>query len=187
MPLSDLLASLQAEAVAEEAQLDAETSAEVTRIEAAAQREADRLRDEALRAVEEEARREADALLARARLAASAVVRQARAESFHECLAEVRRQLDAVRITSTYPAVLRALLEESLAALPSATVLRVDPRDEALAKDLLAELGARLETVTTLQTAGGVELTRGDDRVVRNTVEERLANAEPALTLLFDK
>ena len=35
------------------------------------------------------------------------------------------------------------------------------------------------------ETAGGVELTRGDGRAVRNTVEERLANAEPALRLLF--
>jgi hypothetical protein len=38
-----------------------------------------------------------------------------------------------------------------------------------------------------LQTAGGLELTRGEDRVVRNTVEDRLENAEPALRLLFGK
>ncbi len=184
MPLSDLLASLQAEAVAEEAQLEAETSAEIDRIETAAQRDADRLREEALRDVEDDARREADALRARARLAASAIVRQAHDEAFRECLAEVRTRLEAVRSSATYPAVLRALLHESLAALPGATVLRVDPRDAALAVDLLAELDVRLEVAATLQTAGGVELARGDDRVVRNTVEERLANAEPTLALL---
>jgi hypothetical protein len=38
-----------------------------------------------------------------------------------------------------------------------------------------------------LETAGGVELARGEDRVVRNTVEERFANAEPALRLLFGR
>ena len=81
--------------------------------------------------------------------------------------------------------MLRALLRESLAALPTATVLRVDPRDERMAADLLAELGLDLEIVGTLETAGGVELTHGVDRVVRNTVEDRLANAEPALRLLF--
>jgi V/A-type H+-transporting ATPase subunit E len=159
----------------------------VSRIEAAAQREADRIRDEALEEVEGEARREADALRARARLAASAVVRRARDESFRECLAEVRQRLEAVRSSATYPAVLRALLTESLAALPGATMLRVDPRDAALAADLVAELDARLEIQGTLETAGGVELVRGEDRVVRNTVEERLANAEPALTLLFGR
>jgi hypothetical protein len=66
-------------------------------------------------------------------------------------------------------------------------MLRVDPRDAALAADLVAELDARLEIQGTLETAGGVELVRGEDRVVRNTVEERLANAEPALTLLFGR
>ena len=112
-------------------------------------------------------------------------MRQARDDSFRECLAEVRGRLETVRHGSSYPAVLRALLRESLAALPTATVLHVDPRDERMAADLVAELGVDLEIVGTLDTAGGVELTHGVDRVVRNTVEDRLTNAEPALRLLF--
>jgi vacuolar-type H+-ATPase subunit E/Vma4 len=99
----------------------------------------------------------------------------------------VRRRLETVRESSSYRTVLRALLRESLAALPAATVLRVDPRDERLAQDLLAELDVELELVATLQTAGGLELARGEDRVARNTVEERFANAEPRLRLLFGR
>ena len=185
MALSDLLAGLKAEAAAEEARLDAETRAEVTRIDAAAQAEARILQEQALRAVEDELRGEAEARRAHARLAAAATVRQAREEAFHEFLAKVRRRLDAVRESSSYPTVLRALLRESLTALPAAAVLRVDPRDEPLAADLLGELGAQLEIAATLETAGGVELTRGEERAVQNTVEERFANAEPALRLLF--
>ena len=60
--------------------------------------------------------------------------------------------------------MLRALLREGLAALPAADVLRVDPRDERAAADLLAELGAEMEIAGTLETAGGVELARGEDR-----------------------
>ncbi len=187
MALSDLLAGLKAEAAAEEARLDVETRAEVTRIDAAAQAEARILQEQALRAVEDELRGEAEARRARARLAAAATVRQAREQAFHEFLAEVRRRLQAVRESSSYPTVLRALLRESLTALPAAAVLRVDPRDERLAADLLGELGAELEIVATLETAGGVELARGEDRVVRNTVEERFANAEPGLRLLFGR
>jgi vacuolar-type H+-ATPase subunit E/Vma4 len=187
MPLSVLLAGLKADAVAEESRLEAETSEEVVRIDAEAQSEARLLRDEALRAAEDGVRREAEAVRARARVAAAAAVRQARDESFHRCLDEARRRLDAIRSDSTYPTVLRALMREGLAALPTATVLRVDSRDEALAADLLAELGARLEIVGTLRTAGGVELARGLERVVRNTVEERLANAEQTLSLLFGR
>jgi vacuolar-type H+-ATPase subunit E/Vma4 len=64
-------------------------------------------------------------------------------------------------------------------------MLRVDPRDERLAAAVLAEFGIDLELVGALDTAGGVELAWGEDRAVRNTVEDRLANAEPALRLLF--
>jgi vacuolar-type H+-ATPase subunit E/Vma4 len=187
MALADLLAGLEAEAAAEEAQLEAETSAEVIRIDAAAKSDARLLRKEALREVEDELRREAEARRARARLAAAAAVRQARDDSFRECLEDVRGRLEAIRNSSSYPTVLRALLRESLAALPTATVLRVDPRDERVAAHLLTELGVDLEIVVTLRTAGGVELARGEDRAVRNTIEDRLANAEPALRLLFGR
>lgn len=185
MALSDLLAGLKAEAAAEEDRLDAETRAEVARIDTAAHADAHMFHEQALRAVEDELRQEAATRRARARLAAAAVLRQAREDAFHECLTEVRRCLETVRESSSYPTVLRALLRESLAALPAATVLRVDPRDERLATDLLAELDVQLELVATLETAGGVEVARGEDRVVRNTVEERFANAEPTLRLLF--
>jgi len=187
MALSDLLAGLQAEAAAEEAVLEAETRAEVTRIGEQAQAEARLLREQALQADEDELRREAEALRARARLAAAAAVRRAREDAFHELLVEVRARLEALRESASYPALLRALLRESLSALPAATSLRVDPRDERLAADLVAELDAELQIVATLETAGGVELTRGEDRAVRNTVEDRLANAEPTLRLLFGR
>jgi V/A-type H+-transporting ATPase subunit E len=187
MALSDLLAGLKAEAAAEEAQLDAETRAEVARIDAVAQADARILQERALRAVEDELGLEAEARRARARLAAAAAVRQAREEAFHEFIAEVRRRLAAVRESSSYPTLLRALLREGLTALPAATLLRVDPRDEQLATELLGELDVELEIVGTLETAGGVELTRGEDRTLRNTVEERFANAEPGLRLLFGR
>jgi V/A-type H+/Na+-transporting ATPase subunit E len=187
MALSDLLAGLKAEAAAEDARLDAETRAEATRIDREAHDEARILQEEALRAVEDELREAAEARRARARLGAAAAVRQAREEAFHAFLAEVRRRLDAIRESPSYPSVLRALLREGLAALPAAGVLRVDPRDERAAADLLAELGAEVEIAGTLETAGGVELARGEDRIVRNTVEERFANAEPALRLLFGR
>jgi len=187
MALSDLLAGLQAEAAAEEAVLEAETRAEVTRIGEQAQAEARLLREQALQADEDELRREAEALRARARLAAAAAVRRAREDAFHELLVEVRARLEALRESASYPALLRALLRESLSALPAATSLRVDPRDERLAADLVAELDAELQIVATLETAGGVELTRGEDRAVRNTVEDRLANAESMLRLLFGR
>jgi vacuolar-type H+-ATPase subunit E/Vma4 len=185
MALSELLAGLKAEADAEQAQLEAETDAEVIRIGEAAKTESHRLVTEALDAVEDELRQEVEARRARARLVATAAARKAREESFRECLETIRGRLEAARDNSTYPTVLRALLRESLAALPAATVLRVDPRDEQLAAILVSDLDVDLEIVATLRTAGGLELADGEDRALRNTIEDRLANAEPALRLLF--
>lgn len=185
MSLVDLLAGLEAEAALETAQLETETREEADRIVEAARAEARTLQEQAARAVEGEVQHEAEHRRALARLAAAAAVRESREEAFREFRADVRARIDALRDDTAYPSVLRALIRESLAALPAATVLRVDPRDERLAVHLLGELDANLEVSATLETAGGVELAPGDGRTVRNTVEERLANAEPALRLLF--
>jgi vacuolar-type H+-ATPase subunit E/Vma4 len=122
---------------------------------------------------------------ARARLSAAAAVREAREEAFREFLAAVRERLAVLRDGAEYPSVLRALIREGATALAAATVLRVDPRDERLAASLVRDLDLALDVVAVLDTAGGVDLASGDGRTVRNTVEERLANAEPALRLLF--
>jgi V/A-type H+-transporting ATPase subunit E len=181
MALTELLAALEAEAAAETAALDADSREEARRIVETAQSEARAIEARALRAGGEELAREAEGRRARARLAAAARVREAHEASFLALLAEVGAQLATVRESASYPRVLRALVRESLAALPDATVLRVDPRDERLAEQLLGELGVATQVAGVLETSGGVELAGDDGRTVRNTFDERLANAEPAL------
>jgi V/A-type H+/Na+-transporting ATPase subunit E len=187
MTLVDLLAGMEAEAAAEAALLEAETREEAARIVEAARAEALTLQEQAAAAGEAALQREAEQRRALARLAAAAVVRGERENAFRAFLAEVHARLDALRGSAAYPSLLRALIRESLAALPDAMALRVDPRDERLTADLLGELDAELEVVAALETAGGVELEQADGRTVRNTIEERLANAEPALRLLFSQ
>jgi vacuolar-type H+-ATPase subunit E/Vma4 len=185
MALADLLAGLRSEAEAEAARLEAETLERADRIRQAALAEASEVRAQIVSAAEDQIRKEADRRRAAARLAVAASVRLTREEVFRDFRTDVSRRLDALRESERYPSVLRALLEESLAALPTATTLRVDPRDEQLARDLLAELGAKLELVVNVETSGGLELADGRNRVVRNTVEERVANSEPVLRRLL--
>ena len=141
MALSDLLAGLKAEAAAEEAELEAETSEEVSRIDEAAQAEARMFQEGALRAPRASSRgRRSRGGRGAAGCRRRACVRRAR-RPFSECLAEVRRRLDAVRerLGVSHGAARAAAREPGGA--PTATVLRVDPRDERLAAELLAELG----------------------------------------------
>ena len=185
MTLVDLLGGLEAEAAAETARLEAETRAEAGRILESARAEAQTLREQAALAEEGELQREAEQLRALARLAAAALVREAHEEAFGETLAELSARLEALRESERHPLLLRAVIRESLAARPGATVVLGAPRDERLAGSLLGELGVELQVAASLETAGGVELEQEDGRAVRNTLEERLANAEPTLRLLF--
>ena len=61
----------------------------------------------------------------------------------------------------------------------------VDPRDEDLARRTVAELGTDIAVEPALETWGGVVGDGGDGCLARNTLEERLANAEPALRLVL--
>ena len=184
MALKDLLTALEADAATETERLRAETAAEASRIVESAQREARELEQQAARTDEADIAREFERRSSEARLAAAAVLR----DEYEACVATLqaalRRRLGALRETDGYPAVLRALIEESLAAISSASLLRVDPRDAQLARDIVRELDVRLELKPELDTLGGVEVIASDRRTVRNTLEERLRNAEPALRAL---
>ena len=105
----------------------------------------------------------------------------AQEEAFATLVNGIRAELADLRSTSEYPELFRALLAESRAALPAARRLRVDRRDF----DLATPLAGGLDVDPVLDSWGGVELASDDGRIVRNTVEERLANAEPVLRRRF--
>lgn len=182
-PLKDLLSSIEAEAKQESERLEAESRAEAEAILAEAREKARATREEVLRLREAEA--EAERRIARARLEATNTLRAAREKAFELLLEEVRSRLAALRGTSGYCGALRALLREGLAALPDARLVRVDPRDEGLAAELVRESGTDLAVEPSLQTLGGLLLESGDGRVARNTFEERLSNAEPRLRVWY--
>jgi vacuolar-type H+-ATPase subunit E/Vma4 len=181
MALTDLLRAIEADADAERALADRATAAEADAIVERARREAQALEAELATTPEQPARAEAERLRALARLEAVEASRSAGEAAFAATLAGVRAELAGVRGMDGYPALFRALLAESRAALPAARELRVDPRDMEFA----ASLAGGLDVRPTLDTWGGLELASDDGRIIRNTLEERLANAEPLLRRRF--
>jgi V/A-type H+/Na+-transporting ATPase subunit E len=181
MALADLLRAIEADAEAERARADHEAALEAAAIVERARREADAVAATLAAAPEAEARADAERRRALARLDAADAVRAAREEAFASLLAGIREELAALRASDAYPALFRALLAESRVALPSACELRVDRRDV----DLAMPLARGLRVDPTLDTAGGVELASDDGRSIRNTIEERLANAELRLRYRF--
>ena len=185
MPLEELLAALETEAAEESARTDRLAREESARIVAAARIEAQAIEEEAARADEAELALITEQQLAQARAAATAALRGAREELFGAWFSELRARVAGLRSNARYRSVVRSLVLESIAALPAATLLRVDPRDEALVSEITAELGLAIEVSAQLEVLGGIEVSSSDGRTVRNTFEERLTNAEPALRILF--
>jgi len=181
MPLADLLQAIEADAAADRARADREASAAAEAILERARRDAGALERDLAATRVADARQESDRLLGRARTDASGMMRTAREQAFTSLLTALGARLGALRGTDAYPALFAVLLAESQAALPAARELRVDPRDLALAVPRAG--GLRIET--TLDTWGGVELASDDGRTLRNTLEERLANAEQLLRRRF--
>jgi vacuolar-type H+-ATPase subunit E/Vma4 len=177
MALADLLRAIEADAEAERARAHREMAAEAAAILERAHSEAGALETALSEAPEAEAREDAARMLALARLEAASTVRSAREEAFASVLAGIGEALAALRSSDAYPAHFAALLAESRAALPDARELRIDPRDNDLA----------LAGEPTLDTWGGLELASDDGRALRNTLEERLANAEPLLRRRFSE
>ena len=184
MALKDLLTALEADADAETERLRTATEAEALRIVEAAELEARAFERDAERADEADHARTLERRRAEAQLAAAATLRDAYEACVTTLRGALRDRLDTLRETDGYPAVLRATIEESLAALPAASRLRVDRRDAQLARTILDELGVQLELEPGLDTIGGVEAVAGDGRTVLNTLEERLRNAEAPLRVL---
>jgi len=182
--LAELLAALEDDAQDEIARLERDTAAQASKLVADAELQARVLHSQPVEAAEARAAAETVVLLSGARLEALRIRRGAREVAFRAILDDLRDRLAGFRDDPRYPRVLGALVRESLAALPAATTLRVDPRDAAIATGVLRELRRDdLAVEACLDTCGGVELASADARLVRNTLEERLENARPDLRL----
>jgi vacuolar-type H+-ATPase subunit E/Vma4 len=179
--------------------IDAIGEAELSRMRADAEAEAQRVRAEgevganarraaarqtALRpAAGDRARR-----LHRARLEAVCLRGAARDQWIELVLNAAHARLADARAMPNYPLVLGRLLEAAVFALGEAEVsgspceVEVDPRDEALARRRLGDLGFEYRLTPGLKCWGGVVVRSGDGRiVVTNTLEARFERALPFL------
>lgn len=178
MALADLLEAIEADAAAELERARDEAHDEARAIGEQAARDAAELEARLARAGDEDVRREAAAIVAAARLEAAATVRAAREDAWHTVAAAIAEHLASARDAPDWAAWLAALVRESRDVLPSATTLHVDPRD---LNHLTGAPVDGLDLRHDLDTSGGVVLETADGRRLDNTLEARLAAAEPAL------
>jgi vacuolar-type H+-ATPase subunit E/Vma4 len=106
------------------------------------------------------------------RRSVAGVKERAIVQAFDEALAK----LAAVRKSPEYPALFRALAVEATANLDGEVTFLVDSADEALAKQVFAELGLNGGVDASGSTVGGLTvLAQGGTMLRRNTLEDRLS------------
>jgi V/A-type H+/Na+-transporting ATPase subunit E len=180
MALRDLLAAIEAEAAADINRLRAERDRETAAIIEDAGRRAAELKRSAVAAAEQTEREAGERRLAAARHAIAGRLREAQEAAYQQIARDVRAGVLAARERDDYPAILAALLHEARSALPAGSNVQVAQADEVLIRRLL-QGEPRLRVTVTLPNTGGVEVTDGAGAVARNTLEDRLAAAEPEL------
>ncbi len=182
MPLEDILQAIAAEGDRVCAEIAAEADRRVAAILADAEARAADLHAAEVRQGAEVRHNERTTQLYQARLEAGRRRSAAWQEAYHVTLEAARARLAAVPDRQDYGEILRRLLDETLVELDSSPVVNVTPRDEPLLARLLAELHVDAQLEHRLKGWGGLEACTADNRiVVRNTLESRLARAEPAL------
>jgi len=174
MALRNVLDTIRREADEEAERRRVHARTVVAEIEEQARAQATVWREEMEAAAAREAAESRRRLVNAARLEALRKTRAAQEAVYAAAHAQVREQLQRARDRPDYARLFTSLLAHAQTALTDAAVIRIDPRDAALAP----------HAESTIDTWGGVELEAADGRMVRNTLEERLRRAEPELRRL---
>lgn len=184
MALADILAAIRRETEDEIARVRAVAADDIAAIEAEADAAVAAAQEEAAHGRDQAAQANADRIRNRALLAADRRLREAEEQVFQRALDQVRARLQDLTSTGRYRLVMETLVAESREMLPNAAILRVAPEDAELAGSLAAPFGNWI-VEPSLDGGRGVELATNDGRLVRNTLEDRVARAEPHLRRLL--
>jgi vacuolar-type H+-ATPase subunit E/Vma4 len=191
VPLEHILHAMQAQADTEIEKINRAADEEAAQLIAEAETTARAIRARHRARVEPLLATEAAGLQNKARLGALRAIANAREELIADAFAQAEDCLLQIRDSNRYAAILHALAQEAVQAQGSnasanseqSVIVRVDPRDFAIARDALADSGgANVEIETQAIPLGGLELTTRDGRIVIvNTLASRLTHARKIL------
>ncbi len=176
MAIEDIFNSLEKQADAECRQVIDDAKQQAQSIMDEARAEADKIKVDKLEHARALAEARASQMLNSARLDNKRTLSSARERSISEVYDKAATELTKLRVDGSYRALFRSLAEEALSGVEGEVVVMVDPADEALAKSVLSDLGAKATTDTSVGMAGGLTVAADQKRVFRrNTLGDRLA------------
>jgi V/A-type H+-transporting ATPase subunit E len=108
---------------------------------------------------------------------------KAKDEMIQSAFVEAKKSLDDLRDRESYKGRFKSMIQEAMHELGGEKArLHIDGRDENLCKQILDELNENCEIVVDLTSAGGLNVSTRDEKVVVfNTIESRLDRAKEFL------
>lgn len=179
MAYEELIASMERDADRRIQEVRRQTQATIDEERENVRRHADELQRRIISEGEAQIEVERHQRLYRAREEVKASLARLRGEYEQRVIGFAKERLADGRGDDGYPGVLERLVNEALASLgePGARV-HVDPRDERLAREVLARSDTAVEMIADLSTMGGAVVMSSDDRIrIDNTFEARLVRA----------
>jgi V/A-type H+/Na+-transporting ATPase subunit E len=179
MDYEDLMKSMDASADEKKEALMQKARESAEQIEEDARVKADEIVRERVSAATKALESDRNRQLYEARSAARSEVSGIRHEYFSRAFDSAARRFAAMRERNGYAEFFRRSLIEALEALGEKEfVLHIDQRDEELCGSIVASLGLACAVRADITTAGGLNASTTDGRVVIfNNVESRLASA----------
>jgi vacuolar-type H+-ATPase subunit E/Vma4 len=178
MGLIEILQAMEQKTGLQIAEVEGAADRESRSIIDRAEQEAKRIKEKYHAQAEEKLRPEQRRLFGAAKLASQQQLAVARETWLDQVLARAQQQLTTLRDGASYARGFEQLAREAIAEIGPAVKLEIAPRDEELARRIMASLEAQGELVATLATSGGLRASSLDGRIsVDNRVEARLDNA----------
>ena len=108
---------------------------------------------------------------------------KAKDEMIQRAFVEAKKSLDDLRDRESYKGRFKSMIQEAMHELGGEKArFHIDGRDENLCKQILDELNENSEIVVDLTSAGGLNVSTRDEKVVVfNTIESRLDRAKEFL------
>jgi V/A-type H+/Na+-transporting ATPase subunit E len=108
---------------------------------------------------------------------------KAKDATIQSAFVEAQKNLDDLRDHESYKGRFKSMIQEAMHELGGGKArLHIDGRDENLCKQILDELNENSEIVVDLTSAGGLNVSTRDEKVVVfNTIESRLDRAKEFL------
>ena len=180
MAYEDLLKSVEESAREKELELRNREAAAVDEIKARAKKQVEAIRQVHIDEANKSITTERNKMFYLTKAENKELLIRVRETAFERAFSEAEVRFKGLRSDPKYPAVFENLLKEAAGALgDEASVVHIDPRDEALCKKTLSLLHLSSEIRTDLVTEGGLVLSLPDSSVViSNTVESRMQRAK---------